>query len=233
VSSAATITRSIAALFPPGVTVAELEGPGNADLLLAEEAELVGHAVTKRVREFAAGRMCARLALAEHGVTAVPIKVGQGRQPLWPPGFTGSITHTGEYCAAAVASRAVARSIGIDAEIIGDVKPHLWPSVFSAAEIERLESAAAEQRAAAAAVIFSAKEAFYKCQYPLTAEFLGFHDVIVEGWHERAALERGEIGEFFVRPTRRIAFERHARLPLAGRYRARGLRVTCGVMLGA
>ena len=31
----------------------------------------------------------------------------------------------------------------------------------------------------ALAIMFSAKEAFYKCQYPLTECYLGFHDAAV------------------------------------------------------
>ena len=43
-----------------------------------------------------------------------------------------------------------------------------------------LKTLDAGQAGLIATLFFSAKEAFYKCQYPLTQRFLGFQDVEVE-----------------------------------------------------
>lgn len=228
----AQLAPAIAALFPAGVVVADLREPGNPDLLLPGEGEHLARAAPKRVREFAAGRACARRAMAELGIAPEALKVGQGRQPLWPSGFTGSITHTDDYCAAAVAPRTIAGALGIDTEIVGDVKADLWPSICTRAEMDRLEALPQRWRAIGATLIFSAKEAFYKSQYPLTGEFLGFHDVEVEGWHDPQDLESldgGGMGESFVRPTRSIAFERHAAAPFRARHRVIGRHLICGI----
>ena len=66
---------------------------------------------------------------------------------------------------------------------------------------------------AAATLIFSAKEAFYKCQFAVAQEHLGFHDVSVElpGWGEKR-------GAFIVLANRRIELERSAAFPLRGQY---------------
>ena len=64
----ATLSATFASLFPSGVVAAELRAPGDASLLWPEEAASVANAVPKRIQEFAAGRLCARRALAAMGV---------------------------------------------------------------------------------------------------------------------------------------------------------------------
>ena len=70
----------------------------------------------KRRREFVTARRCAREALASLGQAPGPIGVGPSREPQWPAGLVGSITHTRGFRAAAVAPQSVVASIGIDAE---------------------------------------------------------------------------------------------------------------------
>jgi hypothetical protein len=55
-------------LFPPGVAVAVRREPGDPADLLPGEAVYVAKAVPKRINEFAAGRACARRALATFGM---------------------------------------------------------------------------------------------------------------------------------------------------------------------
>ena len=96
--------------------------PGDASLLYPEEAVSVAKAVPKRVGEFAAGRLCARRALAEFGITGVPLTMAPDRAPVWPESMVGSITHTRGLCAAVVAERRRFASLGIDVEVAGDVE---------------------------------------------------------------------------------------------------------------
>ncbi len=238
----AQLSADLNSLFSADVRAAELYGCGDPALLLPAEAALLGRAVPKRAREFAAGRVCARRALAEFGITDFAIERAADRQPLWPAGMVGSITHTTGFCAAVVAARDTTAGIGLDTEVAGGgplggtppedeprggpagVLPHLWPSICSAQEIDWLESLPMPVRIRAATLIFSAKEAFYKCQYPLTLERLGFHDARVElgGWG-------GDTGTFTIAATRRIAFAASASLPIVGRYRFHGEFVTSGL----
>jgi len=167
-------------LFPPGAVAAELREPGDPQLLLPAEAMYVRRAVPKRVREFAAGRLCARRALAEFGIVDFPIQVADDRQPVWPGSMVGSITHTAGYGAAVVAERRSAAALGLDSEVVGDVKAELWPRVCVPTESAWVESLPASEQAAAVTLIFSAKEAFYKCQFPLSRAWVGFEDVSIE-----------------------------------------------------
>jgi 4'-phosphopantetheinyl transferase EntD len=176
----ATLALDIAGLYPGGVAAAQLRGAGDPALLYPEESVSIARAVQKRVQEFAAGRLCARRALAEIGITGFPLRAGRDRAPQWPEAAVGSITHTAGYCAAVAAERRRYLALGLDAELVCDLKPELWPRICVKAETEWLESVPAGARRAAASVIFSAKEAFYKCQYHLTRERLSFGDLCVQ-----------------------------------------------------
>jgi 4'-phosphopantetheinyl transferase EntD len=65
-------------------------------------------------------------------------------------------------------------------EVSDAVDEHLWPRVLNAGERTWLQSCAEQGRPLWATVIFSAKEAFYKCQYPVTGQWLEFEDAHVE-----------------------------------------------------
>lgn len=217
-----------AALFPDGAVAAELRGAGDASRLKPEEARSVERAVPKRVQEFAAGRQCARRALAELGLGDAPITVAHDRQPVWPRGVVGSITHTAGLCAAVVAESTRVASLGVDTECARAVKPELWQTICVAKESAWIRALAPGERAAAATLIFSAKEAFYKCQYPLLGERLGFSDVFV------TVLEWGQgHGKFSMRPARPLAsFERIGGVKsLRGSYRFHEEFVSAGVYL--
>jgi 4'-phosphopantetheinyl transferase EntD len=222
----ASLSNDLGTLFPPGAVAAELREPGDPQLLLPAEAMYVVRAVPKRVREFAAGRLCARRALAEFGIVDFPLRVADDRQPVWPGSMVGSITHTAGYGAAVVAERLSVAALGLDCEVVGDVKAELWPRVCVPTETAWVESLPASERPAAVTLIFSAKEAFYKCQFALVRERLNFHDVRVE-----AAAWGASSGGFRIQPTRRIALCARAAPPLQGRYRFHQEFVTAGMAL--
>jgi 4'-phosphopantetheinyl transferase EntD len=224
----AVLSADLGPLFPDGAVVAELRGSGETRLLLPAEAGFLGRSVPKRAQEFAAGRLCARRALAELGIIDIPIEMAADRRPLWPAAVVGSITHTDEFCAAVVAERSILAAVGIDSEDAARVKPELWKSICVAEEIDWLASLPEAERAAGAALIFSAKEAFYKCQYPLTEQFLGFRDAHVQatGWGEAR-------GRFRIAATRDIAFTAHTALPMEGDYLFHEQLVTAAICLAA
>jgi len=219
----------LAALFPAGVVAVESREPGDPALLLPAEAAHLGRAVAKRVQEFAAGRLCVRRALHEYGIDQFPLRVAADRQPVWPEGFVGSITHTAGLCAAVVAESRTIAAVGIDSEIVGHVTPDIWSTICVAREADWVNSLRPSERAAAVTLIFSAKEAFYKCQYPLVAEWLDFHDVVIESesWGQRGQ----NAGPILIRATRRLRFEEHALLPIVGRYQFHEEFVSVGFAL--
>lgn len=145
------------------------------------EAHAIDKAVPKRKREFCAGRTLARAGLNLLGIAQPPvaIPVSADRAPVWPKGFTGSITHTDSHCACAVAPTSAIRSIGIDMEKIGAVGPALWDHLFTPSEQFTLNACNIEEQLFLATLYFCAKEAFFKLQYPLTAAWLDFTDATV------------------------------------------------------
>jgi 4'-phosphopantetheinyl transferase EntD len=175
----ALLSPIIASLFPEGVFAAELRAAGEVSLLDPAEAAAVLNAVPKRVQEFAAGRLCAHRVLAELGVIEVPVLSASDRRPLWPVGMVGSITHTAGFCAAVAAERSRFVSLGLDTEVARAVKAELWPRICIASELAWVASLEPAGRARAVALIFSAKEAFFKCQYPIAQERLHFADLEV------------------------------------------------------
>jgi 4'-phosphopantetheinyl transferase EntD len=222
----ALLSAPLGSLFPAGVVAAELRTPGDSDLLLPAEAAHVGRAVPERVQQFAAGRLCARRALAQFGIEDFPLRAAADRQPMWPPSLVGSITHTAGFCAAAVAERARILALGLDTEVVGDVNVEIWPSICTPADIAWVASQPGALRAAAITLIFSAKEAFYKCQYPLVGEAVNFHDVTIE-----AAQWGGSAGVFRVHALRPLGVARHTEPPWAGRYLFHEGWVTAGIGL--
>jgi 4'-phosphopantetheinyl transferase EntD len=228
-SFSAELSTGFRSLFPAGVVAAELRRPGDIALLLPAEAACLGRSVAKRQQEFAAGRLCARRALAELGITDFALLAASDRLPVWPASIVGSITHTSGLCAAVAAPRSLFQALGVDSEIAGNVGAELWPKICVPAELAWIESQPPERRASAAALVFAAKEALYKSQYPLTREWLGFEDLTLTPAGFDQAVAEGAIGTFRIEPTRRIALAALKDMPLTGRYRFHGQFVSAGV----
>jgi 4'-phosphopantetheinyl transferase EntD len=165
------------AIVPPGVVVAESRDPRDGYAPLhPDEEPVVARALDKRRRDFAAGRFCARRALAALGFDGGAVLAGPSREPLWPPGVVGSITHCRGYCAAAVGWEAEIGSIGIDAEPHLSLEPGVAALVCTTAELGWTASEGSPG-VAWETVIFSAKESLFKAWFPVTGQGLDFHDV--------------------------------------------------------
>ncbi|MFY1632926.1 4'-phosphopantetheinyl transferase family protein [Solwaraspora sp. WMMB335] len=146
-----------------------------------EEKALGGRAVDKRRREFGTARRCAHEALAELGHVDVPVLSGPRREPCWPDGIVGSITHCDGYRAAAVARVQDLTSIGIDAEPHRPLPDGVLDSIASPAETRLLATLHADHRHVCwDRLLFCAKESVYKAWYPLAQRWLGFEEAHVE-----------------------------------------------------
>lgn len=176
--------RTLAALFPPGIGVgACVVGQGGP--LLGMECAAMARAVPARQAEFAAGRHAARQAMAGLGLPASPIPMGADRAPIWPAGVTGSITHHGTL-ALAVAARAGTLALGLDAEPDEDLPGDLLPLICDSDERDWI--CGRDRPLRWARLIFAAKEAAYKCQYPLSRTLFGFDALTVRVEPGTAAL---------------------------------------------
>lgn len=141
-----------------------------------EEEAHITRAVTKRKREFRAGRHAARKALAELGHEHFPIKVGNHRQPLWPEGVVGSISHTDGYCVCAASGDDSIDAIGIDVELATPVDTSSLPIICSRNEIALIQLLQPQIQVPLCKLIFSAKECVHKAYYPLNEHTLDFLD---------------------------------------------------------
>lgn len=92
----------------------------------------------------------------------------------------GSITHTETWCAAAVGPAGRFRSIGLDAEPAAPLDGELWATVLTPEERQWLAHRPPRHRGTLARLLFSAKEAAFKCQYPITRALLDFEAFAVE-----------------------------------------------------
>jgi 4'-phosphopantetheinyl transferase EntD len=168
----------VRALFPGCVEGEELCSPEGAEPLHPDEEAHVARAVDKRRLEFALGRTCARRALARLGVSAPVLLANADRSVAWPEGVWGSITHADDYCAAIAARHSDVRGLGIDAERRERVHERLWNTIATERELAWLRGASdASESLLRAALLFSAKESFYKAQFCATRAWVGFHDV--------------------------------------------------------
>lgn len=138
----------------------------------------IANAVPRRAAEFSAGRALARKAihLAGGEIAAIPMRAD--RSPVWPRGFVGSISHSGELCAVAVAPSEFVCSLGLDIEQNDLATAEMVRYICTPDELLRARSLLADSDLAPR-LLFSAKEAFFKASYPLFAVFLDFRDMEV------------------------------------------------------
>jgi 4'-phosphopantetheinyl transferase EntD len=214
----------IRALFPPGVCVAI--GPNDDDevTLHPEEAELARTMGPARRREFAAGRGCARRAIAELGVPGGPVLRGLRRAPSFPDGVVGAITHTNGFCAAAVARGDAFAGVGLDAERDEAISERAAARICAPGELAALRALSGRTPESWAAIVFSAKETLYKAYFPLTGFFIGFRDALVALFPDSA-----DAGRFEARLLRRDAPDAAGQRRFAGRYACDGARVITGL----
>ncbi|MGC0152590.1 4'-phosphopantetheinyl transferase family protein [Chromobacterium vaccinii] len=131
-------------------------------------------AVPKRRAEFLAGRRLAREALLRLTGRAADIAIGPQREPLWPDGVRGSISHSGDL-AVCLATAAADALVGIDVENL------LAPSGREAVlrmctreeELPLLQTSPLGETTALT-LLFSAKEALFKALFPRVGSYFDF-----------------------------------------------------------
>ena len=175
--------------------------------------------ISLRQRQFEAGRSCAAGLLASMGSGDTRVGIHADRSPAWPAGYVGSISHTDMLLGVAVARASVLRGIGIDIEGV--------VSVRAAWEIERMclnqhelrrRKGLGLNRCVYAALCFSAKEALYKCLYPLVQRYFDFHAAEIIGICPRT-------GTLRLRLMQDLSDEFRAGNVMVGRYRWDGAHV--------
>jgi enterobactin synthetase component D len=161
-------------LFPPDTVLVIADTPMWETPLRREEEALISGAIEKRRREFRAGRHAAHAALSRLDAPDAPLLRGKRREPLWPPGYVGSIAHCNDLCLAVCARDSEVAGIGIDVEPLAPLPDGVDSYIHTEAEAAFIADHA---NAHPGRLIFSAKESLYKCFYPLVQRYFGFHSV--------------------------------------------------------
>ncbi|MDB5133123.1 MAG: 4-phosphopantetheinyl transferase [Mucilaginibacter sp.] len=147
------------------------------EVLTPAEKALIGKAALKRQNDFSTGRHCARKALGRFGASDTEILTGEVKEPLWPAGFVGSISHSKKLTGAIVAKVENIAAVGLDVETIGGINHDMWDILFTYNEQVFLSTMGDREQALYSTLVFSFKEAFYKLQYPLTKQYVDFKEV--------------------------------------------------------
>lgn len=137
------------------------------------EVPAVARAVPARQAEFAGGRVAARAAMLRLGHDPAPVPMLADRSPAWPEGLAGSISHSDGLCVAVVSGTGAFRALGIDLEPAAPLDHALHDEITRPDEATGADPLALRRR-------FSAKEAVYKAQFPITGCVFGFHALHVD-----------------------------------------------------
>jgi 4'-phosphopantetheinyl transferase EntD len=155
--------RALATLLPDDVRLASLSPAlANAADLHPDEARLLRVESPQRSREFTAGRLCARRIMDELIQAPAPLLRRRDGAPDWPRGVRGSISHKSRLCVVVAGPAPALSGIGIDLEASRPLPAPVWRRVFTATELDRLETIPPVARAITARLWFSAKECYYK-----------------------------------------------------------------------
>ncbi len=138
-----------------------------------DRPDRLDRAVEKRKSEYLAGRAVAMAALASNGHASTQIATGSNREPIWPAGVAGSITHSKGRCAAIVTDQPDTL-VGIDIEDIaeGSSLDAIFKVALQPEETRLIRES--DSQALTATLVFSAKETLYKALFPAVKQFFGF-----------------------------------------------------------
>ncbi|MFC3656990.1 4'-phosphopantetheinyl transferase [Xanthomonas hyacinthi] len=124
--------------------------------------------------------MAARHALLRLGTPDQEIGTGAFREPLWPTGIVGSITHTRSYAAAIALPASNYTGIGIDIEhlIAAKAQHTVESTALVASERTLLKGLTGDlSYETSLTVAFSAKESFFKGTFATVKHYFGFEAV--------------------------------------------------------
>ena len=122
------------------------------------------------------------------GVNDEPVLRGPQREPIWPSQIVGSISHCRDLAGAVVADKQRVKSVGLDIETHKQLKPEIARHICTDQEKSWLAMQDTAQQNLALLLIFSIKEAVFKCVYQATGEHLRFQQCeVVPGFPKGSA----------------------------------------------
>jgi len=125
-------------------------------------------AVDKRQADFLAGRLITTRAFEQLALPAANIPIGPNREPVWPDGVVGSISHTKDMCGCLISTNP-SLLVGIDIE--AKMKPQSLRAARAKAlnETERdlIDDQDQVELDVLTALLFSGKETLFKALHPI------------------------------------------------------------------
>lgn len=141
----------------------------------------------KRQAQFLAGRIAANNALYHlGGIETQSISIGDHREPIWPKGIIGSISHSENSSIATALSKSNNdKGAGLDMQAIfkNDDKVNLLNIILSKQDwviFKKMEDSFPE--CYLATLIFSAKESFFKAVFSEVNQYFDFNDVSIHSF---------------------------------------------------
>ena len=155
-----------------------IHSTSNQKLHPAEENYFSQLSSVSRKEHYRSGRICAGEVLSKLGTLGQPVlRDPQTREPLWPEGISGAITHSGKWAAAAAGKTSEVLGIGIDLEDLErQVDSRISRHVCIPEEQKWLQECGEDFLEQNLKIIFSAKESIFKAFFPYTRTYLHFHD---------------------------------------------------------
>ena len=155
-----------------------IHSTSNQKLHPAEENYFSQLSSVSRKEHYRSGRICAGEVLSKLGTRGQPVlRDPQTREPLWPEGISGAITHSGNWAAAAAGKSSDVSGIGIDLEDLErQVDSRISRHVCIPEEQKWLQECGEDCLEQNLKIIFSAKESIFKAFFPYTRTYLHFHD---------------------------------------------------------
>lgn len=140
----------------------------------------LANSVLKRRSEYFAGRYCAIKTLKRFGIETSFIDTGENREPLWPQGLIGSISHCSNHAVAVIDRSSRFLGIGIDIEdkISAKTMHNVQEQILDERELQII-SRNPEEKAILFTMAFSVKEAFFKAAYGSVRRYFGFDAVSI------------------------------------------------------
>jgi 4'-phosphopantetheinyl transferase EntD len=158
----------------------------------------IARSMQKRQAEYFYGRLAARLALLEMGRADADVGRGRLREPVWPEGTLGSISHSGRYVAAVVAPAQTLLGIGVDVEVVigSSARMAIMSKVLAVGELASLRAWAGRfSLDALLTLAFSAKESFFKAAFGVVRRYFNFDAVHVVGLEPEAGIVQLALAE--------------------------------------
>ena len=155
-----------------------IHSTSNQKLHPAEENYFSQLSSVSRKEHYRSGRICAGEVLSKLGARGQPVlRDPQTREPLWPEGISGAITHSGNWAAAAAGKTSEVSGIGIDLEDLErQVDSRISRHVCIPEEQKWLQECGEDFLEQYLKIIFSAKESIFKAFFPYSRTYLHFHD---------------------------------------------------------